>query len=357
MFPDDGPHAAQLCVHLDGRKVVDLTGGPWPARGLQVVRSVSKGVLALLAAVLHERGAVDLDAPVSEVWPGFAVAGKQDITPRLLLSHQAGLPVFDRPITPADALSWDPAVELLERQRPRWEPGTRHGYHDLTFGWLVGEVLRRATRCGVGELVTRELSSRLGLDLWIGTPMAELPRVQPLRSAPGARPAIPDRFDSGLLASALGNPDLAPLEHSIEYLTAEVPAANCVSDARSLSRLFAAAVGEVDGIRLLGEGALKAAVATRADGPDLVVGWPRRYASGFMLPDPTRPMGGVDSLCFGHYGQGGVLVFADPATRLSFAFTTTTMQTYLDADPRTSPLARTALECAESDAFERVRAR
>ncbi|MFJ3928933.1 serine hydrolase domain-containing protein [Streptomyces sp. NPDC090029] len=347
---DDEGHgeATELCVYLDGRKVVDVSRGGYPAGGVQVVRSASKGVLALLAAMLHERGEVDLDAPVADVWPEFAQQGKKRVTIRLLLAHQAGLPVFDEPLSAADALSWQPAVEMLERQRPRWEPGTQHGYHDLTFGWLVGEVLRRATGRDVSRLVTEEFSHRLSLDLWIGTPMAELARVRPLQSPPTGRSALPapQGFDRGLLAGALDNPDLGGLEHSIEYLTAEVPAANCVSNARSLCRLFAASVAPVDGTRLVGAKTLGNVTAPRAEGPDLVVGWYRRYASGFMLPEATRPMGGVDSACFGHYGQGGVLVFADPETSLAFAYATTMTRSYLGSDPRTSVLARLALECA-----------
>ncbi len=347
-FPDEGDEAAELCLYVDGRKVVDVSGGPCAPGGLQVVRSASKGVMALLAAVLHEKGVVDLDAPVADVWPGFEAGGKQDITTRLLLTHQAGLPVFGEPISAADALAWDPAVEMLERQEPLWKPGTRHGYHDLTFGWLVGEVLRRASGSDVGKLISTEFSEKLGLDLWLGTPFAELSRVRPWRRANRSAPRVhaPSQFDSSLLAGALGNPDLAPVEHSIEYLTAEVPAANCVTDARSLCRLFAASVSTVDGVRLLADASLRAAVAPRAEGPDLVVGWYRRYASGFMLPEETRPMGGADTACFGHYGQGGVLVFAHPESGTAFAFTTTTERSHLGADPSTSSLSRIALECA-----------
>ncbi|MBV9447535.1 MAG: beta-lactamase family protein [Streptosporangiaceae bacterium] len=345
-YPAEGADHAQLCVYHDGVRVLDLNVGP--VDRVQVVRSASKGILAVLAAVLHDRGVVDLDAPIAELWPEFATRGKARISTRLVLTHQAGLPVIDDPVTPTEALRWDPVVERLARQSPRWEPGTKHGYHDLTYGWLVGEVLRRATGRSVGELVRRELAEPLGLDMWIGTPLGGLRRIGTLRKVPGtaARAQPPPAVCTDLAFAVFGNPDLGPLENTMEFLMAEVPAANGVTDARSLARLFAATMGEIDGVRLLSPGGLADAVRERVAGPDEVVGWFRRYGSGFMLPDPTRPMGGVDTASFGHYGRGVALVFAEPVTRLSMAFVTTTETVHLGTDPVSSELASTALACA-----------
>lgn len=334
-------------------------------RDLQVLRSISKAVLAVLAAMAVEAEYLDLDAPVAEVWPEFASAGKQHVTGRHLLTHSAGLPVFDEPIRAVDALAWDPAVERLAAQRPRWEPGTGHGYHDLTFGWLVGEWLRRACGAAVGHLVEQWLRVPLDLDLWIGVPLDVLPRVRPLLRPPGARREVPfpeaafpptdssvDRRtaefhpDRSLFDAVLANPDLGAWEHTVEYLTAPVPSANAVGDAQSIARLFGALVAEVDGVRLLAPEAVERLAAVQADGPDLVVGWPRRYGTGVMLPDPTRPMGGVDSPCFGHYAQGGSLVFAHAPTALAFGYTTSADRSFLGADPRNAQLAAMALDCA-----------
>jgi len=348
-YPPESGDSAELCVYHDGALVLDMRKTRRD-NAVQVVRSVSKGIVAVLAAVLHEHGLVDLDAPIADVWPEFGRNGKSGITTRLVLTHQAGLPAIDEPLTALDALRWTPVVERLARQEPRWQPGTRHGYHDLTYGWLVGEVLSRATGTPTGELVQRELSRKLDLSLWIGTPLSELHRVEPVRraaTAPAAPPP-PTGAPGDLAAAVFGNPDLHCLENSMEYLMAEVPAANAVTDARSLARLFAATVTEVDGVRLLSPEGVREAARPRAEGPDEVVGWDRRYGSGFMLPDPTRPLAGTATASFGHYGRGVAMVFAEPETTLAMAFTSTTERLYLGLDPVTTELASLALSCATS---------
>lgn len=343
---------SELCLFQDGRQVLlASTGDVAPGKDVQLLRSISKAILAVVAAMAHESGELDMEAPVFEVWPEFGVNGKRTITGRQLLSHQAGLPVFDDPVSISDALTWDPVVAMLARQHPRWEPGTAHGYHDLTFGWLVGEWLRRGCRRAsaesVGALVEERLRRPLDLRLWIGIPFDTLSRVRPLkRDLSSPRVAVPDGSSRELVDAALRNPDLVPLEHTPEYLTAEVPAANAVGDAVSIARLFSALVSVTDGTRLLDQAGLNRACAVRADGPDLVVGWQRRYGSGFMLPDPTRPMGGMETSSFGHYGQGGSLVFAHAETAFAFGYTTSQDRSFLGPDPRTKTLAAIALACA-----------
>ncbi len=339
---DDG---AALVVELHGRRVLDVVGGNQADDGLQVIRSVSKAVLALVTWVLHDRQVLDVDAPVADLWPEFAQGGKAAITTRTLLSHTAGLPNLGPEVDVHDLLRWTPAVQSLERQEPVWEPGTANGYHDLTFGWLVGEVVRRATGRSVGELVQELLSGPLGLELWIGTPREVLPRVHGLLRdrTEGPRQVFPD----GTRPDGAGRTaDVSRVEHTVEYLGAEVPAANGVSDARSLTRLFSAAIGAGEGSALVSGRTLRDAVALRSEGEDLVVGWFRRYGSGFMLPDPTRPMGGEGTGTFGHYGQGGALAFAQPDLGLSFAYLTRRDRSFLGADPRTAELAALALSCA-----------
>ncbi|NKY33859.1 beta-lactamase family protein [Nocardia speluncae] len=349
--PENGA-VSELCLYQNGRQVLFAhAGDAAPEKDVQLLRSISKAILAVLAAMAHESGELDMDAPVADVWPEFAANGKHTITGRQLLSHQAGLPVFDEPVSTVDALTWHPVVDLLARQRPRWEPGTAHGYHDLTFGWLVGEWLRRGCEgpadTSIGVLVDQRLRISLELKLWIGSPIDLLSRVRPLqhdRRAP--RVLMPEGAAHDLVEAALGNPDLVPLEHTMEYLTAEVPAANAVGDAVSLARMFSALVATTDGTRLLCPGGVEKAAAVQADGPDLVVGWPRRYGSGFMLPDPNRPMGGLHTASFGHYGQGGSLVFAHADSAFAFGYTTSQDRSFLGADPRTKTLAAVALECA-----------
>lgn len=336
-----------LCVYRGGE--VALTASTQEARParLQVLRSVSKAILTVLAGIAMEEGELDVEAPIAEIWPEFAQAGKSQITGRQLLAHQAGLPAFDVPMTKMQVLSWNPAVAQLASQAPRWEPGTAHGYHDLTFGYLVGEWLQRACGMGISELVERRIRVPLDMQLWMGVPMDVLPRVIPLRRSPGSMPSFPPGRDRGLLDESLSNPDLLPLEHSMEYLSVPVPASNAVGDAASVARFFAALVTDPQGGGpLLDVETVKNLARVQSDGPDLVVGWPRRYGTGFMLPDPTRPMGGVQTECFGHYGQGGSLGFAHLETGLAFGFTTDEDKSFLGADPRTEPLAALALACA-----------
>lgn len=196
----------------------------------------------------------------------------------------------------------------------------------------------------------RLLARPLAIDLWCGLPMTRMASVRPIRAAESVAalnaPKTDDAAARELVMRAARNPDFAGWEHRPEYLAARVPASNVVSDAPSIARLFAAAAGAVDGVRLLDPNAVQRALAVRAEGPDASVGWDRRYSDGFMLPDPTRPMAGVSTPCFGYYGQGGSLAFADPSCELGFAYLTRQERLRLDADPRTSTLAAAARECA-----------
>ncbi|MFK4043177.1 serine hydrolase domain-containing protein [Nonomuraea wenchangensis] len=345
-----GETGAGLCVYLAGRPVVDVALGDQPRGTLQVTRSISKGVLSLAAHVLGQQGVIDLDAPVATWWPEFAAEGKQDLLVRWIMSHQAGLPALERPTSTAEGLRWIPVVQALAAQRPAWTPGTDHGYHDLTYGWLLGEVLQRATREQVGALLDRLLARPLGLNLWCGLPLTRMTAVKPIKAACSASalnaPKTGDAAAHDRVVRVARNPDFAGWEHRPEYLAAQIPASNIVSDAPSIARLFAAAAGAVEGVRLLGPGALERSLTVRADGPDAVVGWDRKYSDGFMLPDPTRPMAGTETPSFGYYGQGGSLAFADPSCELGFAYLTRQERLLLDADPRTSTLAAAARECA-----------
>lgn len=349
-----GDTGAAVCVYVDGRKVVDLTGGDYATDTLQIVRSCTKGVVAVAAHLLWQRGELDLDAPVVDLWPEFAAAGKQDIPIRWLLSHRSGVVAIDKPLTVDDVVAWDPVIEALAAQAPAWEPGTRHGYHTLTYGWLVGEAIRRATGRSVGDYVTAELSEPLGLDLWIGLPESEFPRVKPLLPAP---PADPDEPPDALVAQlsnpaslafkSLFNPALFAIENLPIYAGAQVPAANGVTDARSLARLYAATIGPVDGVQLLEPKTVEAASLVQAEGLDAVVGYETRYATGFQRPFTLRPMAGVGTACFGHYGMGGPLAFADPDTGLAFGYTSTQSQNHAGPDPRSRTLAEAARACAD----------
>jgi CubicO group peptidase (beta-lactamase class C family) len=195
---------AAVAAYHHGRKVVDLWGGtadpstgrPWEEDSIVLVFSTTKGATALCANVLAERGALEVDAPVVRYWPEFAQGGKAEIPVRYLLSHQAGLAWIDGEMSLDEALSWDPVVAALARQTPNWDPGTRHGYHATTYGWLVGEVIRRITGTSVGSFFRTEIAEPLGLDFWIGLPEAEERRVVPVipfEIPQGRRPGRDDR--------------------------------------------------------------------------------------------------------------------------------------------------------------------
>jgi CubicO group peptidase (beta-lactamase class C family) len=334
---------AAVAVYLHGRQVVDLWGGiadprtgrPWERDTLQVVYSTTKGVVAACAHLLAQRGELDLDAPVATYWPEFAANGKESVPVRWLLTHQAGLPAIDQPITPAEAIAWEPMVTALAAQRPAWEPGTEHGYHGLTYGWLVGEVVRRVTGRSIGAFLAAEIAAPLGLDLWIGLPKSEHHRVSRILAA------VPDfdalsRIDLAALPepmrevmAAYADPTSLtvrsmtvvspPLDHNDpDEQAAEMPSTNGICTARALARFYAALIGEVDGHRILTPATLAAATAEQVSGLDRILRIPVRIGAGFGLPTPDAFW--YSPTAFGFPGMGGSLGFADPATGLAFGY-------------------------------------
>lgn len=343
-FADEHEIGAAVAVYLHGRKVVDLWGGvadpetghPWRRDTLQVIYSTTKGVTAACAHLLAERGELDLDAPVGDYWPEFAANGKHRIPVRWLLTHQAGLPTLDHPVSRADAIAGDPVVEALAAQRPFWEPGTAHGYHGLTYGWLVGEVVRRVSGRSLGTFLAEEIAAPLAADLWIGLPAAERHRVSRVVAAMPDLDAL-RRIDldalpapmrdvvaayadpTSLTARSLLTLVRPPLDHNDpDEQAAEMPSTNGIGTARALARFYAALIGEVDGHRILRPDTLAAATAERAAGVDRILRVPVRVASGFGLPTPDAFWHGPGA--FGFPGLGGSLGFADPATGLAFGY-------------------------------------
>ncbi|SFL00247.1 CubicO group peptidase, beta-lactamase class C family [Streptosporangium canum] len=334
---------AAVGVYLHGRKVVDLWGGiadpetgrRWERDTLQVVFSTTKGVTAACAHLLSQRGELDLDAPVAEYWPEFAAHGKDRVPVRWLLTHQAGLPAIDHPITPAEAIAWHPMVTALAAQRPFWEPGTEHGYHAHTYGWLVGEVVRRVTGRSLGTFLAEEIAAPLGLDLWIGLPETERHRVSRIVAAPLDLDALaridldalpePAREVMGAYAdpTSLTRRSMAvvtpPLNHDDpDEQAAEMPSTNGICTARALARFYAALIGEVDGHRILASDTLAAATAEQVSGTDRVLRVPVRIGTGFGLPTPDAFW--YSPTAFGFPGYGGSLGFADPANGLAFGY-------------------------------------
>ncbi|MFD6290943.1 serine hydrolase domain-containing protein [Streptomyces sp. NPDC060205] len=355
-----GDRGAAVAVYRDGHKVVDLWAGtkdidgaePWARDTAQIVRSATKGVAAAALLLLHQRGLLDLDAPVGEYWPGFKAAGKERVLVRHVLSHRAGLPVLDHPLTPEESLDPLRGAEAVARQAPVWEPGTDHGYHALTYGWLAGELLRRVTGDGIGDWIAREIAGPVGADLWVGLPEREAARVGRV-----GRAQTPENGGAGLRArpkqsvtEAYENPDSLtrrafaaitpfPDQNDPAYRAAALPATNGIATADGLARFYASLIGEVDGgTRLFTPSTLAAARTQESAGPDRVLVVNTRFGLGYMLHGSASPFLSPGS--FGHPGRGGSLGFADPETGIAFAYVTNGFRKTVTADPRAQGLVR-----------------
>jgi CubicO group peptidase (beta-lactamase class C family) len=343
---------AALCVHVDGMKVVDLCGGSFDVEGLrpygpdalQLVFSSTKGATAVCANLLAERGLLDLDAPVATYWPEFAEAGKGAILVRHLLTHQAAVPAIDRTLTPEEVQAWDPVIEALAAQTPFWEPGTAHGYHALTYGYLVGEVVRRTSGRSIGTYFAEEVAAPLGLDFYIGLPEELESRVSPILPAPIAGAAQgTSGYASTLLARAL-NMGRAFRDREWmnrpEWHRAEVPGGAGITNATSLSRLYAGLIGTVEGgppTALLTPEQLERARSVQTFGADQVflsVGLPleQKIGLGFWRSSPVTGWGGAGA--FGHGGAGGSYGFADPEHGLAVGYVMNKMAEGVLFDPR-----------------------
>jgi len=322
-----------VSVVRDGVVVVDLWGGhqdeartlPWQRDTLVNVFSVTKGVVALCVAILMDRGRIDADAPVADSWPEFAAAGKERVTVSQLLAHQAGLPAV-RARLPDDAhVEWRIMTEALAAQQPWWLPGSALGYHAITWGWLAGELIRRADGRSPGAFLREEIASPFGIDFHLGAPPDLDARTAPIATGHGSIPLpvllywlrTPARTRMRL--ALLMNPAQRNAKLDTRaWRAAEIPATNGLSNARALATLFGTLAR--GGEPLLSPPALARATRVQAQGRDLVFGYRSRFGLGFMLD--SRHLGiEKGSRCFGHTGSGGAFAFADPDRGLGFAYT------------------------------------
>ncbi|MFN8036140.1 MAG: serine hydrolase domain-containing protein [Acidimicrobiia bacterium] len=364
-FADGSEVGASFAAYHRGAKVVDLWGGvadrgtgrAWEEDTIALVFSTTKGVTAACANKLAQEGRLDPDAPVVRYWPEFGRNGKESITVAHLLSHQAGLAWVDGDMTAEEALSWEPVIEALENQHPHWHPGSQHGYHATTYGWLVGEVIRRVAGRSVGTYLREEIAGPLGLDFWIGLPEEHEPRVARLVNMIPEGVSVDSLAQAGddpvrqmmaqflgpdtMLGKALFAPGGALTDRAIwnsrAMRAAEVPSANGVGDARSLARLYAACIGDVDGIRILSPEQLARATTRLTEGPNTVLlGMDIQFGLGFMLRSSLVALGGERS--FGHFGAGGSAGWADPDAELAFGYVMNKMDMGLAGDQRSSSL-------------------
>ncbi|MEU5242576.1 serine hydrolase domain-containing protein [Streptomyces asoensis] len=357
-----GDRGAAVTVYRDGHKVVDLWGGtrdvdgvdgdaPWERGTAQIVRSATKGVAAAALLLLHQRGELDLDAPVGTYWPQYKAAGKERTLVRDLLAHRAGVPVLDRPLTPAEAADPDLGAAAVAAQAPVWEPGTDHGYHAQTYSWLTGELVRRVTGRTVGAYVADEIAGPVGADLWLGLPPELHARVGRVGQVEGSAPAGALRTrPKPAVTAAYADPGsltrrafaaITPLpdENDPAYRSAVLPASNGIATADGLARFYASLIGEVDGgVRLLRPETVERARGERSSGPDRVLVVNTRFGLGYMLHGAASPL--LSPTSFGHPGRGGALGLADPASGIAFGYVTNGFRTSVTADPRAQALLR-----------------
>lgn len=353
-----GERGAAVTVYRDGRRVVDLWAGvkdvdgtePWQRDTAQVVRSATKGVAAAVLLLLHRRGELDLDAPVGQYWPEFKAHGKEQLLVRHILGHRAGLPALDRPLTPAEAADPQRADEAIAAQAPVWEPGTDHGYHALTYGWLLDALVRRLTGRSSGEWIAAEIARPLGLDLWVGLPQAQTHRVGRVGRTeapepPGALRFRPKRSvteaytdPASLTRRAFDAITPFPDQNDPAFRAAVLPAANGIATADGLARFYASLIGPVDGIRLFDRATVDLARAEESAGPDRVLVAATRFGLGYMLHNSTLPLLSPGS--FGHPGRGGPLGFADPESGIAFGYVTNGYRRTVTMDPRPHELLR-----------------
>jgi CubicO group peptidase (beta-lactamase class C family) len=379
-----GEVGAACCVYLGGRPVVDLWGGladrganrPWNEDTMALVASTTKGAAAICAHMLARRGELDLDAPVVEYWPEFGANGKDRIPVRWLLSHQAGLPVVDTPLTFEDAVAWDPVIRALEAQKPLWEPGTEHVYHSISFGFLIGEIVRRISGRTLGTFFADEVAKPLGLRAWIGLPEEEEENVARVEYA---NPFTLEEMLAGLIETtgldadtvtawitAVWGPDsvqaragqlggafdpASGFDTRRAYRAAEFPFGNMITDARSLARMYAATVSDVDGVRLLDPATVERMTVVQTDKtrmhglpPGLNIPANRSFnmSLGFWRACPPMPWVGPGS--FGHPGSGGSVAFADPDSGVGFGYVMN-LWSFRVGEPRASSLAAAVTAC------------
>jgi CubicO group peptidase (beta-lactamase class C family) len=346
-FAQRGEVGASVCVVVDGEPVVDLWGGvadqdsgrPWESETMNVIFSCSKGVTAICGNMVVDRGLLDLDAPIARYWPEFAQKGKAEIPVRMAFNHQTGVFHVSGEVPEGGFNDWELMIRLIEQTEPYWVPGTQVGYHGLTIGWLVGELVRRVTGKSVGTFLREEVTGPLGgLDCWIGLPEEHESRVAttiPFDFASLDLPphmlerlSDPDAYMNKFLANGGGwLPDGADTR---EAHAAEIPAGGAIANARGLAGVYAplSLDGSLGGVRLVGNAALaRMRYPQSTVGVDVVIGARTCYTLGFSKswPNPTVPGSSViiGEDAFGTPGLGGQMGFADPSYRLAFGYTMT----------------------------------
>lgn len=358
MLQQPQQRGAALCIYQHGQRVVDVWGGmadragqlPWQEDTLVNVFSSGKPVLATVLLQLVQEGKIRLDAAVADYWPEFAQAGKAAVTVRQLLSHRSGVSALAAPL-PAEALfDWQRMVAAVEQQQPWWTPGAAHGYAPMTYGWLLGELIRRVDGCMPGEAIARRIAMPLGLEFYVGLQAGQLKRVSDVSRI---KNAVGDEVAQRLYARMLqpktltgkaftNPPSMMTSSNKPEWRTMQQPAANAHADARALAGFYN---GLLQG-RLLDGELLQHMLHEHSSGIDRTLLAHTRFGLGCMLEQQEYPYAsyGLGAQTFGHPGAGGSTGCADPEHELAIGFVTNSMDAYVLLDPRVQAFNRCIVE-------------
>jgi len=356
-FAESREIGAAVAVIIDGTPVVNLWAGyadekctiPWQENTLVNVFSTTKGITATCIHRLVEQGHLDLDETVAAYWPEFAQNGKEEITIRQILSHQAGVPAITEPLPPETIFDWHGMTSAIAAQAPWWPPGEKHGYHARTYGWLTGEVVKRAIGKSLGAYFKEEIAGPLGIDFHIGLEDSQHNRVAHMTRIPPAPPGVEPNLGKIMVTQpddvttkAFNNPALFKIPDAVNtapWRRMELPSSNGHGTALSIARLYGALArgGTLDGILVLSPQSIEKARTEHVNGYDEVLKTQTRFGLGFMLPTPGNTLG-PNPRAFGHPGMGGSLGFADPEAGIGFGYTMNRSQGYILIDDRPAAL-------------------
>jgi len=347
-FTERGDTGACFALTLEGEYVVDIWAGhqdkalkkPWQKDTIINVFSSTKTMTFLCALVLADRGLLNFEACVADYWPEFSAGNKAQIKVKHLMSHSSGLPGFSRGFTTSELCDWNFCCDDLANQSPWWEPGTQSGYHAITQGYLIGEVIRRITDKTIGQFFKSEVADLVGADFQIGVDPNDFPRIANLIEAKETAPILemdPDSIPGRVFAGM--EDDVAAMTTSVEWKQAEIPAANGHGNARSIVRAQTALAnsGSAFGVQLLSPEGCSKALESQTNGNDLVLGIPVNFAMGYALASEIIPISpNSNTLWWG--GAGGSTVVVDTDAHACFSYVMNQMDNNIVGDPRGAAL-------------------
>lgn len=352
---------ASLAVYMNGNLVVDLHGGwrdadrkvPWTQDTLANIWSATKGVVAIEVAALVDQGKLDYNAPVTDYWPEYGQNGKEGTTVSHIMSHQAGLPGLEEATTLEDFYDWDVIVDRLARQAPMWKPGTKNSYHAMTYGFLAGELIRRASGLSVGQFLAQEISGPLDANVFIGLPQSEehrvallLPSTQQASLNPNDIAETEPVMPPPEAIIAVTNPQMEPtLPNARAWRAAEIPAGNGHASALGIAKLYAVLAngGTHEGVRLMGPNTIAALSELQTDRDDILLGEPAYWRQG--LTGNIGNMYGPLDTTIGHSGWGGSFGCFDPVNKVAIGYVLNQMGDKTVGDPRCDTICHAVHSC------------